>query len=368
MERKKKVETGLGSITELKGNRAKRFWARSPAYRDSNGKLRRNSLGTYKTFGEAHEALKSGIPNNVKKLTLYNCYEKFVKSKKYERLTEQTRSEYDRNILKFEPLIYRSIKDITFLELQAKMDELIEDGFYVTKGGELVHKAYKPSTLRKINAAVTASYDVAIDEGIITQNFGERIKRITDEKADKFPPIDLDFVYETFDRLNAGEFDNNTKFKYNVMRVLVNVYTGLRPSEMVSFKKQNIDWEHGYIFNIGVKTEAGRKRKVPISEKIKPLLKELCAIKSSDYILGKKYTVNKFRDNFFYPTIKDLGYTKEVVAYSCRHTFADILSISKVDKEVIKQVMGHTSYSTTSDFYISENINSSIEEFKNKIK
>lgn len=365
--KRKKVETGLGSITKLKGNREKKFWARSPAYKGKDGERIRVSLGTYKTFGEAYEALKVGIPASSLKLTLYDCYKKFTQGKKYDKLTKNTREEYDRNILKFEPIIYKPVKDITFLELQVKMDELIEDGYYVTKGGELVHKAYKPSSLRKINASITASFDIAIDEGLVTQNHGERIKRITDEKAYKFPPIKLDFVYNLFDKLEAGAFDNDKKLMYNVMRLLVNVYTGLRPSEMVAFKRQNIDWEHGYIFGVGVKTEAGRNRKIPISDKIAPLLKELTSLKS-DYVLGKKYSVGKFRDTFFYPLMKELNYTEEVVAYSCRHTFADILSTSGVDKETIKQVMGHTSYSTTSDFYISENINFSIEEFKNKIK
>jgi integrase len=360
----KKIPTGMGTITKLSGKRDKKYWARLPAYYDEKGKRHRPSAGTYKTYGEAYQALKRGQSRDKINTTLYQCYKKYTEGKKYEKLSQNTKEEYDRNVLKFKPLIYKPIKLITYQDLQDKMDELIEDGYEVQKGGETITKQYKPSTLRKINAAITAAYDVAINDGILEVNYGHRLTRITKEKAYKFPSLDLEFVDELKKKL-----DNNSILDYNlrhdVMRLLVNIYTGLRPGEMVKLKKENINFEGGYIEGVGIKTEAGRARKVPILPTIKPYLEELLSI--SDYVLGKKYSTGKYRDTFFYPLMEKLNYKKPYVVYSCRHTFADILSIHKIDKEVIKQIMGHTSYSTTSDFYISENIDFSIEEIKTKI-
>lgn len=249
------------------------------------------------------------------------------------------------------------IKDIKFYMLQNKVYDLINDGYYVEENGTIVHKDYKPSTLRKIVTTIKKAYQYAENNEAIQNNITNNLDITTDVKSVPYSPIDLDFL-EVIE--NRAKIDTRAKI------VLINIYTGLRPSEMCNLAKKHVFFEEGYIHGMGVKNDNGKNRKIQILKKIEKYLKELY-ISTNEFIVGNKMNPKQYRNNILYPLMTELGYEKAIVAYSCRHTFANILNNSNVDKEVIKQVMGHASYVTTSDYYIDEDINKSIFELNSKI-
>ena len=53
--------------------------------------------------------------------------------------------------------------------------------------------------------------------------------------------------------------------------ILVGIYTGLEPIELINIKNENIHLEEGYIIG-GTKTKAGTNRIVPIKSEIKSII------------------------------------------------------------------------------------------------
>ena len=55
--------------------------------------------------------------------------------------------------------------------------------------------------------------------------------------------------------------------------ILYNCYSGWRPTEIISLKVANVDWENKYIRG-GIKTNAGKNRIVPIHHSVEQIVKK----------------------------------------------------------------------------------------------
>ena len=137
------------------------------------------------------------------------------------------------------------------------------------------------------------------------------------------------------------------------------VYTGFRPTEMFSLTKE--DYRDGVLYG-GIKTEAGKARAVPVSEKIRSIV-EKQLVGNSDWLFPKEdgtfLTANYFRKFCFYRVLEAAGIQPiptpdappTYVPYSCRHTFANMLkNVSGSDKDKAA-LIGHEDYSTTKKHY-----------------
>lgn len=353
-----KIPNGKGSITELKRKNGTLFWIRKPGIMLPDGKYYRESLGSYESYEEAYQVLIDGDIKASSNSSLNDFLELYLTQNHSKQISERTRNEYKLNIKKFTPYIYMPISEVKQFMLQSVIDDLIINGYAIEKNGKEIVKFYSPSTLRKIITSISKAYETAIDNEAIDVNLAKRLKITTDRKPKETKPFSLEFVNSLFPLADDGDIE--------VMKLLVNIYTGLRPQEFLLLEKKHVDFEHGYIHDMGMKTETGRSRKVPILPKIEKHLKILY-FRTNRYIFGKKIDVDKFRDRWFYPLIERLGCKDDVTPKSCRKTFSYILHHNEVDKEVIKQIMGHVDYSTTSKHYIPEDIQRSIQEVKSKI-
>jgi len=125
-------------------------------------------------------------------------------------------------------------------------------------------------------------------------------------------------------------------------------YTGFRPNEMLSLKKDAYDKAHNCLVG-GFKTEAGTNRSVPVSAKIAPILTERMASKS-EYIFprpdGSMMDDEHFRKYCFNPLMTALGIEGKV-PYSCRHTFANLLKNVKGSDTDKAALIGHSDASMT---------------------
>lgn len=149
--------------------------------------------------------------------------------------------------------------------------------------------------------------------------------------------------------------------------ILCMCYLGFRPNEMLSLTKTSFHEENGTAYLIGgFKTEAGTNRKVTISPKIMPIIRQRLADKSSIYLFpksdGSLMRDDYFRDKCFYPALDCLGIQPipqageraHFVPYSCRHTFANLMKNvtgSDTDKAAL---MGHSDASMTKKYQSEE--------------
>lgn len=123
---------------------------------------------------------------------------------------------------------------------------------------------------------------------------------------------------------------------------------GLRVSEILSLKKQDINFEEKLIY---IKLAKGKRdRFVKIPESLAEELKSYCHLIQDEILFpsnrgGKltKKTISKIVDN----SAKKAGILKEVYPHLLRHSFATHLLESGVDLRIIQKLLGHSDIKTT---------------------
>lgn len=148
--------------------------------------------------------------------------------------------------------------------------------------------------------------------------------------------------------------------------VMCMIYTGFRPGELLSLRKDDYDAEHRIFFH-GSKTAAGKDRHIPVSRKIQPIIDARLAA-PGDYFFpdpdtGTPMTDAQFRSKFKI-LMSDLGITGKL-PYSCRHTFSVFLKNSSGSDKDKAALMGHSDYTTTKRRYQSaedENLRAIIDQ------
>lgn len=136
--------------------------------------------------------------------------------------------------------------------------------------------------------------------------------------------------------------------------VYVLIYTGYRPTEFLSLRKEDYDQEHGILF-AGIKTEAGKDRHMPVSSKIRGIIDHQFSSMPGELMFpeietGKEMDDERFRVKAFEPLMEQLG-IKGKVPYSCRHTFSNFLKNASGSDKDKAALMGHTDYSLTKRVY-----------------
>ena len=132
--------------------------------------------------------------------------------------------------------------------------------------------------------------------------------------------------------------------------VLVGIYSGLRPQELVLLRIDNIFINKGYMIG-GMKTANGRDRMVPIHPKIKELIyvhyNQAKNLYHSEYLFNipcgssfKPFTYDTYESRFHnvMDTLNLTGFTP----HCTRHTFATQAEVCDLRERAIKLIMGHS--------------------------
>ena len=183
------------------------------------------------------------------------------------------------------------------------------------------------------------------DEEVIEENPVEDLKPAKTRKKER--------VYLTREQVLelAEEIDHGIISR----AVLVAYHTGLRPSELLGLKLDDVDLERGLIY---VRAGKGNKdRRVPISEKLEGIIRDYL-----DEVRPDVETDNFFATEssgglslqYFNRRIKkvarSLGWENadEVSAHVLRHSCASRLVSKDVNVEKIRRLLGHSSIDVTS--------------------
>lgn len=131
--------------------------------------------------------------------------------------------------------------------------------------------------------------------------------------------------------------------------------TGLRVSELVGLKQNNVNSDQGFILVFG---KGSKERLVPLGQKSLKKLKDylqfsrpnLIKNKISDYLFITRRG-NKFTRQGFWKLIKNYalqtGITKNISPHTIRHSFATHLLERGADLRTIQILLGHSDISTT---------------------
>lgn len=150
------------------------------------------------------------------------------------------------------------------------------------------------------------------------------------------------FNAEELDKLWQDFAAGNTFTGY----ILLMIYTGMMPGELLQAKKEHIDWDGKQIRGAGLKTAVRKAAPIVLADVILPVLRVLVDTSPGEKLIH----INK--DNFYreyYATLDRIG-TRRLPPYSCRHTTGTDLAKAAVPAFTIQKIMRHAKITTTQHY------------------
>jgi integrase len=291
---------------------------------DDNGKRRavRPTKGGFKTKKEAMEYIPTLRNAPVRKVpNLSELYELYKASKKYQKLGASRKEKYDIAWKKLEKLWFCKIDELTTFDLQNAVDSNAD--------------TYYPA--RDLKDLLSKLYQTAMPDEFVKTNLSDYIE-LPDLNAKEQKPFHADEIAKLWTDYTGGNWWTGY--------ILLMIYTGMMPGELLDARKAHIDWEGKQIVGAGKKTAKRRESPIVLADMILPVLADLCEHTTGDKLIR----INK--DKFYgtYYEVLERAGCRRLPPYSCRHTAATELALENIPISVIQKIMRHARYSTTEKY------------------
>lgn len=291
---------------------------------DENGKRHRKyaTKGGFATKRDAiiyvESMLNSEQRTTPKLIDLWNIYEQTELPK----LSKDKQTAYKKARQRLECIIGRKIDTLTTTDLQETINR--ECPSYYTS--------------RDCKTVLSKLYQSACADQFVPSNLAEYIKLPTLEEKDAVP-----FTADEVDTMWAAFADGDLFVGY----LLVMIYSGMMPGELLALKKSMIDLDKCEIYGNGKKTKIRKQNAIVFAECVRPVLEEL--INNAD---GEKL-IRRQKDAWYkdyHETTKRIG-VRDLPPYSCRHTTGTEAARLNLNASIIQKIMRHSRI-TTSQRYI----------------
>ncbi|NMC77084.1 MAG: site-specific integrase [Candidatus Methanofastidiosa archaeon] len=162
--------------------------------------------------------------------------------------------------------------------------------------------------------------------------------------------VELEDVWKLLDVVDSDKY---------LALILTQLYTGLRPSELLALKIEDLDIDKRIITVKNTKTY--RDRIVPIHKKALTILRKYLASRddSNPHLFYSKYKKAQLNLQIYQKALREYSEKakiKRVTPYQIRHTFATQFIENGGDILILKNIMGHSDIKTT-EGYVHENAN-----------
>lgn len=333
-----KLPNGYGSVYKLPGKRRCPYRAviteRWLLDVKTGKKQIRKTIGYYETKNKALEALteynKSPFDLESSKITLQEVYDRWS-AEHFPTVSESNIKGYKAAFLLCAPLVNKRFVDITLDDLQYIAD----------------NSGKNTPTLKKYKVLVGMLYKYAVIHDIIPPDRNKvqyiDINKAGNPNAYNREPFSTSEIAKLWTCKDANEY-------YTVMLMLI--YTGVRVSELLDLKKENINLKERWFDVTESKTQAGI-RKVPISKKVLPFFEYWYNKNDCEYLLstpdGKHFEYRNYYDSYWKPLLLPLNMKHR--PHDCRHTCVSLLTAVNVDERTIKRIVGHKGQGVTQQVY-----------------
>lgn len=241
-----------------------------------------------------------------------------------EKLSKDKQAAYKKARQRLEPIIARSIDTLTLDDLQSVVNE----------------KATSYYTARDMKSLLSHLYTRAMaSNGArwgVTVNLSRFIvlPTLEEKEPEAFSESEINKIWEAWD---SGLLFSGF--------LLLMIYSSMMPGELLSCKKEMIDFEKCEIYGCGRKTKKRKETPIVFPEFIAPVLTELCNSEeySGDMLCPMCETI--FYRAYHASTVK-IG-IRDLPPYACRHTTATAAVKKGVDLSVIQQIMRHSKLAST---------------------
>ena len=304
---------GEGSIFKLSGKRRKPWAARITVGYENDGKQIYKYVGYYSTKTEAKNALREYLINpfnldhkNTKLSHIFNEWEKTSD------LADTTLRSYQSAFNQAKALHNMNMRDIKAAHIEKVMEDM------------------KPHMRSVFKNAMGKVYTYAVRHEIVDKDIIGLISVKTShiETKEKTP-----FTAQEIERLKSFKHPLNDT-------ALILLYTGMRISELLEIKRENVFLDEGYMIG-GTKTTAGKNRIIPIHDEIFDLIKKRYD-DGYKYLItrnGKKENYGTYRIHYWNKMNSVLG-TRHT-PHDTRHTFTTFADKCGMNKVALKRILGH---------------------------
>lgn len=342
---------GAGSIVKLSGKRRRPYAVRIfdgiELKPDGNGTKKYKYLGYFEKQGDALRFLEK---YNSSPVTLAE-YKQDTNKHKFSKIYEMYISDLENRSRKLSRQSFDS-RRAAFKQLKPLHNMIFENITLDDLENVTRQKSnLSLSSITNIKIVLRGMYKTAMRHKFVNEDLSAlMIVDYSDEiKRPHMPFNDAEI---------ALLWDHKEEFYPRLYLILI--YTGMRINELLEMKTSNVFFNERYMVG-GSKTKAGKNRKIPIAEKIAPLLdlsrENLIYIKD-----GQKLKYNKARrDGESALEALNIFHTY----HDTRHTCTSLLERANVSKLHIKLILGHASQDVT-DLYTHVDIKELINDI-NKI-
>lgn len=318
-----KLPNGYGSVYRLHGNRRKPWAVRVTVSRDP---WKYRYLGYYESQEEALTALalynKDPFDLDARSITFAEVYEKWS-AEHYQKISASAIRAYRAAYIPCAPLYGMPFADIRLAHLQGTIDQCGKNHPTMEKMKLLMSQLY---TFAMRNDLCTKDYSEYVD----IQQYKDRNPDGTDRK-----PFTADEIRSLWSRSDQ-----------DASIILMLIYTGVRISELLDLKKEDVNLE-GQYFNVTAAKTAAGVRKVPIADRILPFFREWMDRSPCEYLL-----CSATGKHMIYRTYLIRHWTEaDHKPHDTRHTCISMLADAGVDERIIKRIVGHKGTGVTETVY-----------------
>ena len=328
-----KLPNNYGCVFKLSGKRRRPYAVRVKIGDKDNGSAIYKYLGYFEKSADAYTFLakyNEGLvtpTNQLKTDILFRqvFQEWLTERERYKTVSQRSHQAY---ILAFNQLKGLHDKRFALLrlpDLQAQIDRL---------------EGMSDSTISKPIMLLHFMDQYALRQEYVEKDYSQLIIRVSAREKQRMHKA------FTHDEIKALWSDNSP----DAQLILLYIYTGLRATELLELKKENVHLEDHYFIG-GKKTEACKDRAVPIHKKVLPIVKRLYA-SANTYLVEKNekpITYMHFKDYHMIPLMERLGMKHTL--HDTRHTFASLTKEYGCDDLYRKLMMGHRVESLTDRVY-----------------
>ena len=323
-----RLANGIGSVYKLSGNRRNPYIVRKTTGWDideESGKAKQKyiTIGYAPTRAKGLEMLmdynKNPFDVESSKITFAELFSKWS-AEKFPTISDSNVKGYNASYNCCSDIHERVFKDLKLADLQGVID---------TCG-----KNYP--TLRKLKVLLSQMYEYAMKYEFCNKDYSQYVdilkyKNRNPNRTDRSP-----FSNEEIEALWVQK--NNLYAQI----VLMLIYSGVRVSELLDLKRENVNIDEHYFNVVESKTESGI-RIVPIADKTYPFFKKWYD-DGFEYLLhtpdGAHFDYRNYYDSYWTPVMELIGCSHK--PHDTRHTCISMLTEKEVSPTMIKKIVGHS--------------------------